>query len=82
MRFCITPIGAAKADSDGRRNTLTTEVAMTAHRSAERVVSGSGLENLYGAVVALDGADAPQRDAAEITTAALNGEPIAARQSS
>jgi glucokinase len=44
------------------------------HVSAERVVSGSGLENLYGAVVALDGADAPQRDAAEITTAALNGE--------
>jgi glucokinase len=48
------------------------------HVSAERVVSGSGLENLYRAVVALDGVEAPQRDAAEITTAALNGEcPIA-----
>jgi len=48
------------------------------HVSAERVVSGSGLENLYRAVVALDGVYAPQRDAAEITTAALNCEcPIA-----
>jgi glucokinase len=43
------------------------------HVSAERVVSGSGLENLYRAVVALDGVEAPQRDAAEITTAALDG---------
>jgi glucokinase len=48
------------------------------HVSAERVVSGAGLENLYRAVVALDGVDAPQRDAAEITTAALKaGCPIA-----
>lgn len=48
------------------------------HVSAELVVSGAGLENLYRAVVALDGVDALQRDAAEITTAALNGEcPIA-----
>ena len=48
------------------------------HVSAERVVSGAGLENLYRAVVALDGVDAPQRDAAEITTAALEaGCPLA-----
>ena len=48
------------------------------HVSAERVVSGSGLENLYRAVVAIDGVDSPQRDAAAITTAALGGEcPIA-----
>ena len=44
------------------------------HVSAERVVSGSGLENLYRAVAALDGVDVAQRNAAEITTAALNGE--------
>jgi glucokinase len=43
------------------------------HVSAERLVSGPGLENLYRAVVALDGADAPQRNAAEITAAALDG---------
>ena len=51
------------------------------HVSAERVVSGSGLENLYRAVVALDGVDAPQRAAAEITAAALNGECPLARTS-
>jgi glucokinase len=43
------------------------------HVSAERVVSGGGLENLYHAVVALDGIDAPKRNAAEITDAALDG---------
>ncbi len=43
------------------------------HVSAELANSGPGLENLYRAAVALD-VDAPQRDAAEITTAALNGE--------
>ena len=43
------------------------------HVSAERVVSGSGLENLYRAVVALDGADAPKRSAPEITKAGSDG---------
>ncbi len=42
------------------------------HVSAERVVSGSGLENLYRAVIAIDGIGAPKRNAAEITNAALN----------
>ena len=43
------------------------------HVSAERVVSGSGLENLYSAVIAIDGIEAPKRNAAEITNAALDG---------
>jgi len=43
------------------------------HVSAERVVSGSGLENLYSAVIAIDGIEAPKRDAADITNAALDG---------
>ena len=48
------------------------------HVSAERVISGGGLENLYRAVVALDGIDAPKRNAAEITKTALDGScPIA-----
>jgi len=48
------------------------------HVAAERVISGGGLENLYRAVVALDGIDAPQRNAAEITKTALDGScPIA-----
>ena len=49
------------------------------HVSAERLVSGGGLENLYRAVVALDGIDAPKRSAAEITTAALDGSCPTAR---
>jgi glucokinase len=48
------------------------------HVSAERVVSGGGLENLYRAIVSLDGIEAPQRSAAEITRTALDGScPIA-----
>jgi len=43
------------------------------HVSAERVVSGSGLENLYRAVIAIDGIEAPKRNAAEIANAALDG---------
>ena len=43
------------------------------HVSAERVVSGSGLENLYHAVVAIDGVDAPKRSAPEIAKAGSDG---------
>jgi glucokinase len=43
------------------------------HVSAERVISGSGLENLYQAIAALDQSEVPGRDAAEITRTALDG---------
>jgi glucokinase len=43
------------------------------HVSAERMASGVGLENLYRAVVALDGLEAPRRTAPEITKAGLDG---------
>jgi glucokinase len=43
------------------------------HVSAERVVSGAGLENLHQAIAALDGSAAPAVDAAEITRRALDG---------
>jgi glucokinase len=43
------------------------------HVSAERVVSGAGLENLYQAIAVLDQREVPSRDAAEITKTALNG---------
>jgi glucokinase len=43
------------------------------HVSGERALSGPGLENLYQAIATLDGIDAPLRDAAEITDAALRG---------
>jgi glucokinase len=43
------------------------------HVSAERVLSGPGLENLYRAVAAIDGVKPPLRPAAEIVTQALAG---------
>jgi len=43
------------------------------HVSIERVLSGHGLENLYSALAGVDGVTAPERDAAEITRAALDG---------
>jgi len=43
------------------------------HVSIERVLSGNGLENLYYAIAATDGIAAPGRNAAQITTAALEG---------
>jgi glucokinase len=44
------------------------------HASAERAVSGGGLENLYDAVRTVDGASAPARNAAEIAQAATAGQ--------
>ena len=51
------------------------------HVSAERVVSGAGLENLYRAIAALDQTEAPLRDAADITRVALAGRDRPARRS-
>ncbi len=41
------------------------------HVSAERVLSGHGLENLYRVIASIDGLIVPERTAAEITQAAL-----------
>ena len=43
------------------------------HASAERALSGPGLENLYEAIAAVDGVAIPERTAAEITQQALDG---------
>jgi glucokinase len=43
------------------------------HVSAERVLSGHGLENLHEALAALDNAMLPRRSAAEITQAGIEG---------
>lgn len=43
------------------------------HVSAERVLSGHGLENLYEALAALDKVKLPSRNAAEITRAGVEG---------
>ncbi len=51
------------------------------HVSAERVISGSGLENIYQAIAALEGLEVSPRNAAEITKHALSGECQLSRQS-
>jgi glucokinase len=51
------------------------------HVSAERAISGSGLENIYQAIAAREGLDIPPRNAAEITKNAFSGECQLARQS-
>jgi len=50
------------------------------HVSAERVISGMGIVNLYQAVRALDQVDSPDRSAAEITNEALEGACPASRE--
>jgi glucokinase len=47
------------------------------HVSAERVISGKGLVNLYHAIGGLDGIDLPERTPAEITQAGLDRSCIA-----
>jgi glucokinase len=44
------------------------------HVSAERVISGDGLQNIHRAIVALDGLDLAPRSAANITESALSGD--------
>ena len=51
------------------------------HVSAERVISGSGLENIYQAIAALEGLAIPPRNAAEIAENALSGECQLSRKS-
>ena len=49
------------------------------HVSAERVLSGHGLENLYRAIASIESLSVPERTAAEITQAALEGSCVASR---
>jgi glucokinase len=43
------------------------------HVSIERALSGMGIENVYRAIAAIDGAAVPERDAAAITHSAIDG---------
>lgn len=49
------------------------------HVSAERVLSGHGLENLYRAIASIDALTVPERTAADITQAAVEGSCAASR---
>jgi glucokinase len=49
------------------------------HVSSERVLSGQGLENLFTAILAIDGHPGPERTAAEIIETAIAGDSAPAR---
>jgi glucokinase len=71
---------ATLAGTCDREDTIIKQVrGRFGHASAERLVSGYGLENIYQAIVALDGLALPPQSAAEITKRALGGDcPVAA----
>jgi glucokinase len=50
------------------------------HVSSERVLSGGGLENLYDALIAIDGVTLPPRAAPEITKAGVEGSCATCRE--
>ncbi len=68
------------APLDGLEDLVLQQLRLRYRRvSAERIVSGPGLANLYGALAAVEGVPAVARDDRELWTAALDGsDPIAA----
>ena len=72
----ITEAGHATlpAETDREERIIARMRQRLGHVSIERgALSGSGLQNLYEAIAEVDGLQAPKRDAAAITTAALDG---------
>jgi glucokinase len=72
----VTEAGHATlpAESDREERVITGLRRRLGHVSIERgALSGAGLQNLYEAVAEVDGVNAPPRDAAAITSAALDG---------
>ncbi|MGA8919729.1 MAG: glucokinase [Pseudolabrys sp.] len=68
------PSGSAREDA-----IIETLRQRFGHVSAERILSGHGLENLYRAIASHDSLSVPERSAAEITDAALAGHCVASR---
>jgi glucokinase len=69
------------AGADAREDAVLALLrARFGHASAERALSGPGLEALHAAVAALDGAAVPARSAAEVTAAGLAGSCPVARE--
>jgi glucokinase len=66
---------ATLAATDGREEDIIRELRRRfGHVSAERAVSGQGLENIYQAIAAIGGLDLPPLSATEITHRALGNE--------
>jgi glucokinase len=76
-----TEAGHATMPSGSAREGAIVEILRQrfGHVSAERVLSGPGLENLYRAIASLDSLNVPERSAAEITRTGLAGDCAASR---
>ena len=77
-----TEAGHVTAPSWSHRTDALIDFLRGRHKrvSAERLLSGQGLENLLAAIAAVDGVDLPHRTAAEITQAAMEGTCTACRE--
>ena len=62
------------ANTDREAEVLSAAHNELDHVSAERLLSGEGLERIYAILTRLDGLELPERSAAEITGAATAGE--------
>jgi glucokinase len=72
---------ATLAATDQREEDIIRELRRRfGHVSAERALSGQGLENIYQAIAAIDGLDRPPLSATEITHRALGDECQAATE--
>jgi glucokinase len=72
---------ATLAAADQREEDIIRELRRRfGHVSAERALSGQGLENIYQAIAAVDGVDRPPLSATEITHRALGNECQAATE--
>jgi glucokinase len=72
---------ATLAATDQREEDIIRELRRRfGHVSAERALSGQGLENIYQAIAAIDGLDRPPLSATEITQSALGDECRAATE--
>ncbi|HYI81785.1 MAG TPA: glucokinase [Acetobacteraceae bacterium] len=74
-RALVTEGGHASLAAHDAREAAVIEWlrARHGHVSAERLLSGMGLENIHAALAAIDGAAVPERDAAAVTETALSG---------
>ena len=75
-RALVTEGGHASLAAHDAREAAVIEWlrARHGHVSAERLLSGMGIENIHAALAAIDGRAVPERNAAAVTEAALSGE--------
>lgn len=81
-RVLVTEGGHASLAAHDAREAAVVEWlrAKHGHVSAERLISGQGIENIHAALAALDGTGTAPLDAATVTARALSGECRACRE--